>query len=62
MSTPDDFGIDLYTVEAAKRMLDHSLDNNLSDVNSTKTVYHHYVEKFNEDFPASKIIIEDKYQ
>lgn len=61
MSTPDDYAIDPQTVEAAKRMLDHSLDNGLDDVNSTKTVYHRWVEIYNKEFPQDQIIIEDKY-
>jgi hypothetical protein len=61
MSTPDDYSIDPDTVDVAKKMLDHSIDNNLSDINSTKKVYHQYVDLYNKDFPSNPIVIEDKY-
>lgn len=61
MSTPNDYGMNPQIVDAAKRMLDHSLDNGLNDINSTKLVYHRYVDLYNKDFPNNPIVIEDKY-
>ena len=61
MSTPNDYGMNPEIVDVAKRMLEDSLDNDLDDVNSTKLIYHQYVDLYNKDFPSNPIVIEDKY-